>query len=121
MKARSGGPSPFQEKTRSVRRYRRLELDRLNTQQPAPLRPVAQTTLKRALRLLLGEEEINRLRVSKFDERVQPHHDQGVCPGAITSPRAPQTLPSHSMWRWSGGRTDRVIVNRSGGSMAEAI
>src|SRR5262249_55171615 len=35
------------------------ELDRLNTQQPAPIRFVAQATLKRVLRLLLGEEDSN--------------------------------------------------------------
>ena len=43
----------------SVRRHRRFELDRLNTQQPTPLRLIEQTSLQRPLGLLPSEEEID--------------------------------------------------------------
>ena len=58
---------------RSVRRCRRFEAHRRDVQESAPFRLVVQTTLKRALRVLLGEEQVDRLRVAGFDERVQAH------------------------------------------------
>src|SRR4029453_12921530 len=56
--------------------------DLLHLENPAPLGLVPQTILKRAARVLLSNEELYRLRVVKFGERVQTHRT-----GRFAAPR----------------------------------
>jgi len=50
-----------------------VKLDLLHLEAAAPLGLVPQTILKRAARVLLGDEELYRFPVVKLRERVQTH------------------------------------------------
>jgi len=49
------------------------ELDRFNTQQSAPLGLIPETVLKRPLRVLFAEVDVDRFRIAVLDKRVQAH------------------------------------------------
>jgi hypothetical protein len=50
-----------------------VELDLGHLQNAAPLRLVLQTLFKGAARVLLGDEQLDRLRVVRLGERVRAH------------------------------------------------
>ena len=84
-----------------------VELDLFHLETAMPLGLVPQTILKRAARVLLGDEELYRFRVVKLGERVQTHRL-----GPYSAIRGEASV-SRSRRRCFGGRGEKELERES--------
>ena len=73
------------------------ELDLLDTKQSMPVGLVPKAVLKRPLRVLLAQVDVDRFGIAGFDERVKAH-EQNAIPLAV-SEQALQLLDGGDKWR----------------------
>jgi len=94
---------PSDDGKSSIRRLQRVrELDLLNAKQPAPVRLIPKAVIESALGILLREVDVDRLRVTSRNERVQARRRGTYSPHPRRSKRFNVSTPTFRLpWRSS--------------------